>query len=119
MWVACYAQSKGYLWELSLIVDSPGHRTQFTFQKYPFLGPQMTTSAIISKNIWVEGQTLSLLPGRYAAQSKEGTQVGASINAQSLRANHLSTAFLATRRATTEHGHMNNFKLHCTPFMVK
>ena len=33
-----------YLWELSLIVASPGHRTQFTFQKYPCLGPQMTTS---------------------------------------------------------------------------
>jgi hypothetical protein len=32
-----------YLWELSLIVASPGHRTQFTFQKYPCLGPQMTT----------------------------------------------------------------------------
>jgi len=33
-----------YLWELSLIFASPGHRTQFTFQKYPCLGPQMTTS---------------------------------------------------------------------------
>ena len=33
-----------YLWELSLIVASPGHHTQFTFQKYPCLGPQMTTS---------------------------------------------------------------------------
>jgi len=39
------ALALGYLWELSLIVASPGHRTQFTFQKYPCLGPQMTTSA--------------------------------------------------------------------------
>jgi hypothetical protein len=33
-----------YLWELSLIVASPVHRTQFTFQMYPCLGPQMPTS---------------------------------------------------------------------------
>jgi len=33
-----------YLWELSLIVASLGHHTQFTFQKHPHLGPQMTPS---------------------------------------------------------------------------
>ena len=27
-----------YLWEISLIVSSPGHRTQFIFQKYPVWG---------------------------------------------------------------------------------
>ena len=42
-------QSKGYLWELSLIVASLGHHTQFTFQKHPNLGPQMTTSEILHR----------------------------------------------------------------------
>jgi hypothetical protein len=36
-----------YLWELSLIVASLGHHTQFTFQNHPCLGPQMTTSGKI------------------------------------------------------------------------
>jgi len=40
------AQSKGYLWVLSLIVTSPVHHTQFTFQKYPHWGPPFTPSAI-------------------------------------------------------------------------
>jgi hypothetical protein len=33
-----------YLWELSLIVASLGHHTQFTFQKYPLWGPPSTPS---------------------------------------------------------------------------
>ena len=38
----CY--QRRYLWELSLIVASLGHHTQFTFQKHPRLGPRITTS---------------------------------------------------------------------------
>jgi hypothetical protein len=70
MWLACYGDFVGsrrrqsdifakpatlklrcyqrrYLWELSLIVASLGHHTQFTFQKHPHLGPQMTTFGIV------------------------------------------------------------------------
>ena len=36
--------SAQYLWVLSLIVVSPGHRTHFTFRNHPCLVPQMTTS---------------------------------------------------------------------------
>jgi len=39
----CSGAISSYLWVLSLIVASPGHHTQFTFQKHPCLGPQMTT----------------------------------------------------------------------------
>ena len=39
----CYRQLN-YLWELRTIVASLGHHTQFTFQKHPHLGPQMTPS---------------------------------------------------------------------------
>jgi len=38
----CYPQC--YLWELSVIVASPGHHTLFTFQKYPRWGPPLTPS---------------------------------------------------------------------------
>ena len=34
-----------------MIFASPGHRTQFTFQKYPCLGPQMTTSGEVGHNL--------------------------------------------------------------------
>ena len=41
------AKISEHLWVLSLETASWGAHTQFTFQKYPCLGPQMTSSGII------------------------------------------------------------------------
>jgi hypothetical protein len=52
-----------YLWFLSLIVTSWGTSTQFTFQKHPCLGPQMTSSGKLPNmrsytvHIYGSGQT--------------------------------------------------------------
>jgi hypothetical protein len=43
---SCSGAISSSLWVLSLIVVSWGAHTQFTFQKYPCLGPQMTTSVL-------------------------------------------------------------------------